>query len=686
MADVLQHFDAVRKSGDGHVARCPAHQDTHQSLSIGTGDDGRTLLHCHVGCSTEAVVEAAGLTMTDLFPPRTRANGQTRPASTRPAALSGCTLATYAAQKHLDVATLQTYGLTDMKYMSVSAIRIPYRTPDGHESAVRFRVALAKSPDGDQRFRWRRGSKVTLYGLDRLDAARAAGYVTIVEGESDCHTLWHHNVPAVGLPGAGTWREAWAEHLDSLGTIYVVIEPDAGGEAVIRRIGPSSIRDRVRLVRLPEDVSALHVADPDGFVAAWAAACEAAESYADFAARQSRETADAAWTDAADLATAPNILDRLDESLTALGVVGERRAARLLYLAVTSRYFARPISVAVKGPSSGGKSYTTEAVLQHHPPAAYYALSGMSERALAYSTEPLHHRMLVIFEAAGMAGDFATYLIRSLLSEGRIRYEVVEKTKDGLTPRLIEREGPTGLITTTTAVHLHAENETRLLSIPVTDTREQTRDIFRATAAGATTIDRDAHLRPWHALQTWLASAEHRVEVPFAAALAEAIPPVAIRLRRDFSMLLSLVRAHALLHQATRSRTPDGQVAATVADYAAVRELVADLFDVAVAATVADTTRETVAAVAALVRESSEGVSIGRVGAALRLDKSTASRRVAVAVADGYLTNLAAGKRGVPARLVIGDPLPDRLVLLPEPAELAAHDHEGIDHAADRRY
>ena len=50
-----------------------------------------------------------------------------------------------------------------------------------------------------------------------------------------------------------------------------------------------------------------------------------------------------------------------------------------------------------------------------------------------------------------MASDIATYLIRTLLSEGRLRYETVEKTKDGLVARVIEREGPTGLIVTTTA-------------------------------------------------------------------------------------------------------------------------------------------------------------------------------------------------------------------------------------------
>ena len=107
----------------------------------------------------------------------------------------------------------------------------------------------------------------------------------------------------------------------------------------------------------------------------------------------------------------------------------------------------------------------------------------MSDRALAYSNEPLKHRHLVIYEAAGMASEFATYLIRSLLSEGRVRYETVEKTTEGLGPRLIEREGPTGLIVTTTSLRLHPENETRMLSLTITDTPDP--DGGRIPGAGA---------------------------------------------------------------------------------------------------------------------------------------------------------------------------------------------------------
>ena len=66
---ILSHFRGVGKSGKGWKARCPAHDDRKASLSIGAGDDGRVLLHCHAGCDVQTVVAAAGLTMADLAPP-----------------------------------------------------------------------------------------------------------------------------------------------------------------------------------------------------------------------------------------------------------------------------------------------------------------------------------------------------------------------------------------------------------------------------------------------------------------------------------------------------------------------------------------------------------------------------------------------------------------------------------------
>lgn len=276
------------------------------------------------------------------------------------------------------------------------------------------------------------------------------------------------------------------------------------------------------------------------------------------------------------LAREERILDRLRALLPEIGLVGEDDNALLIYLAATSRLFTNPVSVAVKGPSSGGKSWTVERVLQFFPDEAYYALSAMSERALVYSKEPLANRMLVIFEAAGMTGDFTSYLIRSLLSEGCVRYETVESTSEGLVPKLIEREGPTGLIVTTTQVSLHPENETRLLSLTVRDTPAQTRDVLLSLADEDGEPDVD--VAPWLALQDWIASGDTEVTIPFGRALAESIPTQAVRLRRDFRSLLGLIRAHALLHQATRERDARARIVATIDDYTVVRQLVEEVF------------------------------------------------------------------------------------------------------------
>jgi hypothetical protein len=227
-------------------------------------------------------------------------------------------------------------------------------------------------------------------------------------------------------------------------------------------------------------------------------------------------------------------------------VTGEERASELIYLALTSRNLEKPVSLGVKGPSSGGKSYIVERVLEFFPESAYYTLTAMSERALAYSEEPLSHRFIVLAEAQGLSGDFQSYLVRSLLSEGRLVYETVEKIDGKLQARRIEREGPTGLIVTTTAIALHPENETRYFSISVDDSPEQTARILAAEArqvsgqADSNTLSEEDMVE-WRSYQEWLTITARPVVVPFAPALSQLVPPAAVRLRRDFKAILSLI-------------------------------------------------------------------------------------------------------------------------------------------------
>src|SRR5215217_5007825 len=680
--DVLDKLDVTSRSSEKAMCFCPAHDDRNNpSLSL-KAENGRLLLHCFAGCKPEDIVSKVGIGMQELFaeggggssiplntPARLHAtgenphsNGQNERARREARTEHGCTLKDYSEVKKLPEGFLRGLGLRDVTYFEKPAIRIPYPDEEGQESAVRFRVSL----DGTEKFRWRSGDKPSPYGLKLLEEARKAGLLVLVEGESDCHTLWFHEIPVLGIPGASNWKEEWASHLDGIEKVYAVIEPDQGGDTLRDKLsGCEAIRERLHLLELVEhkDPSALNLTDPDMFRERFAVALERAKPWVELEREQAEATSHEAWEQCKELAKASNILERFAAELAKSGVAGESRIAKLLYLAVTSRLLEKPVSIALKGPSSGGKSHVVERVLSFVPEGAYYALTAMSERTLAYSEEPIKHRFLVIYEAAGMSGEFATYLMRSLPSEGKVRYETVEKTSEGMKPRLIEREGPTGLIVTTTAVKLHPENETRLLSLTVTDTQDQTRAVMAALAVEAS--EAGPNFAPWHALQVWLESAEHRISIPYAKILADLIPPVAVRLRRDFGALLNLIRAHALLHQVTRDRDAEGRIIATIEDYARVRELVADLVSDGIEVTVPKTVRETVEAVKRLQKDAKgEPVTVAELARELKLDRSAVSRRVRNAKDRGYLRDLEENLRK-PSRLVLGDDLPDDLQILP---------------------
>lgn len=66
--EFVSQLERARKSGPGWTARCPAHEDRSPSLSVREGDDGRVLVHCFGGCTTDKICAALGLHVTDLFP------------------------------------------------------------------------------------------------------------------------------------------------------------------------------------------------------------------------------------------------------------------------------------------------------------------------------------------------------------------------------------------------------------------------------------------------------------------------------------------------------------------------------------------------------------------------------------------------------------------------------------------
>ena len=181
------------------------------------------------------------------------------------------TVEEYATEKHLPKEWLER----DVRLSAgrdrdgTPWIRIPYFDEDGKQALYRKRGR----PGGPWRFKWMAGSagKLVPYGAWRMKEIRAEKRVLLVEGESDAQTLWHLGLPALGVPGASTFKEDWVAMLTGL-TLYLHIEPDRGGETFLTqmttKLRNAGFAGEVRRFSCAEldgakDPSALYIRDGD---------------------------------------------------------------------------------------------------------------------------------------------------------------------------------------------------------------------------------------------------------------------------------------------------------------------------------------------------------------------------------------------------------------------------------------
>jgi len=269
---VLGRLSGVRKSLKGWTARCPSHDDRTPSLSIGLGKDGQVVLHCFAGCPFASIVQALGLQASDLFP--VDAAASPRQKETTRHILS---LLDLAQAKKLPWKFLCNLGIIEES----RGLRIPYYTLDG-APAPRYRIRTASiAKEGSW---WNKGpGDITPYGLERLQEARQAGFLVLVEGESDCWTLWYQHFPALGLPGAEMANKLQVEHLAGIERLYVVREPDAAGTRFVEDIASLLTtwgwQGTASVVSLPDakDPNELHQRDWKGFRAAFQQALDQAQ-------------------------------------------------------------------------------------------------------------------------------------------------------------------------------------------------------------------------------------------------------------------------------------------------------------------------------------------------------------------------------------------------------------------------
>jgi hypothetical protein len=569
----------------------------------------------------------------------------------------GITVAAMAEAKHLPVDFLKSLGISDFKYLGLPAVRIPYYTTTGAESAIRFRLAMS----GDTRFKWRKGDKPIAYGLNRLPKS---GRLLVVEGESDCWTAWHHGIPALGAPGKGIWPGAWAEYLKGLD---VTVWQEPGAEDFVLRVLKTA--PNLKYITAPasvKDISEAHIQGLD--VTTWLASLPTLDGQA-LLARTTDAESKRLYLEAKGAIEAADPLALVEQAIRALGYGGDIKPALIAYLAFTSRLLAMrqgtmPVHLLLTGPSSGGKSYTVGIVKALMPPEAVYSIDASSPRTLIYDDAPLKHRTLIYGEADSLpAGEDnpAASAIRNLLQEHRLAYDVTQRDDETgeYTVRRIDKEGPTVLITTSTRP-LGEQLTTRLFSLEISDSHGQISAAL-STQAGleiSGTTGPDVALV---AYQSYLQlQAPVRVFVPFAAELARGMAGMAQapRILRDFARIMSLIKVVALIRQHHRETDGEFRIVATLDDYAYVRELVNDMF----AETVSGATLDTRALVEAVIeldkaRTAFERITSTTLANHLGIHHRAAHRRAMRALRMGWITNKEQ-KKHHPADWGPGEPMP----------------------------
>jgi hypothetical protein len=241
---------------------------------------------------------------------------------------------------------------------------------------------------------------------------------------------------------------------------------------------------------------------------------------------------------------------RLLADIRRTGLVGEERNALVVFVAATSRLLPEPIPLFVKGPSSIGKNFLTDAVLRFFPSAEIRKLTASSERSWNYQRENLSHKIVYLKERNEASGP--VHPLRLLISEKELVYFVTVREGNKSVVRKVVTKGPIAAISTTTKDRVEVDDETRHLSIWLDESPEQTSRIVNAAVEhelnGNEGLTRE-DLNCWHEAQRLLKlRSKFPVTFPkWLTQVAQSVDANSIWARRYFHAFLRAVKTVALI-------------------------------------------------------------------------------------------------------------------------------------------
>ncbi len=288
-------------------------------------------------------------------------------------------------------------------------------------------------------------------------------------------------------------------------------------------------------------------------------------------------------SEAEDMLHDPKLIDRVLDDIETCGVVGERELALTMYLIGTSRLLDNPLAAIVQGLSSTGKSFVIERAARLFPAEAVLRATDITANALYYMpTGSLIHCFVVAGERSRKQNDEraeATRALREMLSSGELNKVVTISPKRKQEAVEIWQPGPIAYCESTTLTSIFDEDANRCLLLASDESPEQTSRIVQAAArrAAGQSSDLTQIILKHHAIQRMLRRV--RVSIPFAEALATAIPVQRPQARRAINCAIDMIGAVALLHQRQRAGRDLGHgdtIEAAEYDYVVARRQLID--------------------------------------------------------------------------------------------------------------
>jgi len=271
----------------------------------------------------------------------------------------------------------------------------------------------------------------------------------------------------------------------------------------------------------------------------------------------------------------PQLLGRVQDDLTTIGIVGEDRVKALVLLIATSRKMSKGLAATIKGSSSAGKNHLVRTVVSFMPEEEVQEFTQLSPKALYYMGEDgIKNKLVICTEIAGREG--AEYSVRTLISEPSITSAIPVRDQESgpFQTQVSKVNGPIAYLDTTTVFNLHKENATRLFELYLNEGESQTRAILqeqaREVSEEAFAIEEERkRTKRVHQNAQRLLRTDLEVIIPYSRLIE--YPPSDVRARRDFQKLLNLIKVVAYYHQFQRKieSTKDGRqyIEATLVDY-----------------------------------------------------------------------------------------------------------------------